>query len=180
MRAFFAFPIPEEIRSRLWRELEPLRRAGPGVAWVASEQLHITLIFLGELDAARARRAQSLLSDPALSYSPFFVELHGLGGFPARGSPRVIFAELTEGVEECRAFHRKLAPLAEDIAPVERRPYIPHVTLGRVKRLGDRLDLASHDGTQARFAIERCVLFESILRRQGALYREVGAIDFVR
>ncbi len=179
MRAFLAFPIPEEVRSRLWQDLEPLRRAGRGVTWVGREQLHITLLFLGELDEAGVRRAKSLLADPALSSAPFAVALGGLGTFPARGSPRVIITEVAEGTEECRAFHGKLAPLAASIAPVERRPYTPHVTVGRVRHPGDRLDLDSYAGPRARFAVERCVLFESILRREGALYREVGAIDFV-
>ena len=180
MRAFFALPIPLEIRNRLWRDLEPLRRAGLGVAWVGAEQLHITLVFLGELDEAGVRSARSILGDPALRRASFTVGLHGLGRFPPRGSPRVIFAELSEGADDCRDFHRRLVPLAEGIAPRESRPYTPHVTLGRVKRAGDCLDLDPYKGMEARFEVERCVLYESILRREGALYREVGAIDFIR
>ncbi len=180
MRAFFAFPIPEEIRERLWQALEPLRRSGRGVSWVGAGQLHVTLVFLGELDESGVSRALELIHHPTLSGVPFSVELGGLGRFPERGSPRVIFARLAQGAEECRAFHRRLAPLTEGLVAPERRPYTPHVTLGRVKSPGELPDLESYDGAGARFAVERCVLFESILRREGAVYREVGAIDFIR
>ncbi len=127
MRCFIALDPPLNLR----HELAMLVRSAPaGFRAMPEKQIHLTLHFLGDLSAATlAQLSDSLgqVRSPVLT-----LELTGLGTFPARGRPRVLW----EGVAKSRPLERLHARLAESLRsvglPPEARPFQPHVTLARI------------------------------------------------
>jgi len=127
------------MRQELWDALAPLRqrREKLPVKWVQPENIHLSLKFLGDVDAAREpelraalKRAAGTLSEPR----PLTLQVTGLGVFPDYHRPRVLWAGVTpdpalellqHGVEQA------FAPLG---FPTEARPFRPHVTLSRAAR----------------------------------------------
>ncbi|MEM9492712.1 MAG: RNA 2',3'-cyclic phosphodiesterase, partial [Myxococcota bacterium] len=121
---------------------ESMRRsaydAGYQIRWVAPATYHVTLKFLGLaapeiLTALRDRLQPRLAELPAFSFTTT-----GIGAFPEPANARVIWA----GIADPDGHLTRLAAAIEDEVarlgfPAERRPYHPHVTLGRVKRTDD-------------------------------------------
>jgi 2'-5' RNA ligase len=97
------------------------------------ENLHVTLRFLGELEAAALSRVQAAL-EAAAATAPFRVAFGGLGGFPTARAPRVVWAGVVAGAAQLSELHDRLeASLARQGISPEGRPFHPHVTLGRVR-----------------------------------------------
>jgi 2'-5' RNA ligase len=128
MRLFVAVNMPEAVQERLAMVSCGL----PGARWVSSDQLHLTLHFIGEVDGAVLRHLQDALAQ--VSCSSFRIGLQGVGLFPLRGkSPHTLWV----GVEQCEpllALHAQVASalIAAGCEP-EQRKYAPHVTLARLK-----------------------------------------------
>ena len=135
MRTFIAVPLEAALRARLAALQEELTAAGPEVKWVEPENLHVTLLFLGEVplresvDVCRAVRAV------AQDLVPFHMSLAGVGCFPNLRRPRTLWAGAGEGRDELIHLHHALeGPLLElGCYRREEREYTPHITLGRMK-----------------------------------------------
>jgi RNA 2',3'-cyclic 3'-phosphodiesterase len=164
------------VREALGRQVERLTRIARGVAWVATDNVHLTLKFLGQVDVARLGEVRDALDRAVSAARPFDLSVHGLGGFPTAARPRVIWAGVGDGV----------APLADLAARVdaalervgferEARPFSPHLTLGRVRepRRDPRLEAAIVEGGGERFGtlhVTRVSLMRSDLSPRGARY----------
>lgn len=134
MRLFIAVNLPADERRAAFAAAAPLRAVDAPVKWVAEENLHLTMKFLGEVDAAGAEPIGDALVAAVRTLKPFDVSLGGVGAFPDSAHPRVIWF----GVEH----HPALELLANDIeravGPLgfepELRPFQPHITLGRARK----------------------------------------------
>jgi len=120
--------------------------------------------------------------DPALRRAPISTGLGGLGQFPPRGIPRVLWVALERGVEEMRAFWERfeqaIAPLGWTPDP---RGFSPHVTVARPGSAALDGDWGSGVEMPALgFSIVECVLFQSVLGRAGAEYLPLKRIPFNR
>ena len=156
-----------------------MRPQATGVAWVAADNLHITLKFLGGVEDTRLSDVADAVG-AAADVRAFDVELRGLGAFPTPTRPRVIwagtadapaFAELAAGVD------RALVALE---FPPEERGFTPHVTLGRVREPRRDPALASALTAGATrpfgmFRVARVSLMRSDLSSRGARYTELAA-----
>ena len=184
MRAFIAFPIPKEVSDGVWVSCRSLRRPDLKVKWVEPQNMHITLLFLGNIDEEHAAKAAQVLKRPSLRRLPFKIAFSGIGQFPPKGAARVVVSRLTEGAEECAAYFEQLkSELAEILVPADKRGFQPHLTLGRVrgKDPSSRLEVQQNMGIElsGSFRVTRCVLFESILNPEGPTYEEISGIDFI-
>lgn len=169
MRSFVAIPLGREIRERL----SALQEGPGGIRWQDPSQMHLTLRFLGELSDEHLDRLEELLE--RISFPVFEIRLSGVGAFPGRESPRVLWAgvdpeprlmELQRDVET--------AATAVGLEPDERE-YIPHVTLGRRKNgsAGEiRAYLDRHaDWKAKKIPVSRFLLFTSRLTQDGAIHK---------
>jgi RNA 2',3'-cyclic 3'-phosphodiesterase len=122
LRLFAAIPIPED----LWDGLFDLEDELPGARWRMGEQFHITLCFYGELAHARARDLDELIAETRAT--PFELQLEGAGWFGKR-NPDSLHVRVRESeplrdlASHCERAARRLG------IPLERGPYVPHVTL---------------------------------------------------
>jgi 2'-5' RNA ligase len=177
VRAFVAIVLADEIRARLAVEVDRLRAVAPEVAWVARDNLHITLKFLGGVDTARLGDVTAALVSAASGMSLFDVGLRGLGGFPSSTRPRVLWAGLDEGAVPTAALAGRVdGALASLGFPPETRVFSAHVTLGRVRapRANPRLaEALTRGGVFGRQRVDRLVLMRSDLSPRGARYTEL-------
>ncbi len=177
MRCFVALDLPEPVRNHLAGL--GAQFAGKGqVKWVPADQLHVTLLFAGDLPDEAAPALGRLLHEvalPALSLS-----LASLDHFPPRGEPRVIWAKLGGDVDALTALQAELAARAEPLGvPRDKRPFVPHVTLGRVKSpfgalaLIDRVREVSKTLRDKPFATTALSLYASELWPEGPRHRQL-------
>src|SRR5919109_768108 len=132
MRLFTAVEIGEAAQARAAALLDELRRrAGRSaphakLTWVAAERMHLTLRFIGEVDAGKGEQIVHALREP-IAMRPFTVHWAGLGSFPPRGAPRVLWIGVQSGREALMAAERQVGARLErlGLAP-EDRPYNPH------------------------------------------------------
>ena len=134
MRLFIAINFPDAMRLRLWHEAAPLRDAGYPVKWVAADNIHLTVKFLGEVDESRAGAIKDGLRRAAGDTKTFAVPVGQFGAFPSAKRPRVLWV----GCET-----QPVLGLWADAVEQERsqlgfepegRAFRPHVTIGRVRR----------------------------------------------
>jgi len=135
MRTFIAVPLDDAIRSRAVALQGQLAQAGAGVKWVERENLHVTLLFLGEVDAREVLDVCRVVQTAANAISPFEIEVTGVGGFPNLRRPRTLWVGVGTGSAEMVRLHDALEkPLLElGCYRREDRGFTPHVTLGRIK-----------------------------------------------
>jgi len=140
MRLFVGIELPDAARNAASREADRLRtrieREAPRAVlrWVPSDNLHITLWFIGEVNDARAEDIRDAVSVP-FAVPAFTLRVGGGGTFPPSGDPRAVWLGLVHGGDSLIAIYNELAarfaPLG--FAP-EKRPYSPHLTVARVKQ----------------------------------------------
>lgn len=181
MRLFVAVDVDEAARAAIAEEQRRLRAASDGVSpvrWVRPEHLHLTLVFLGEVENARAEEVVAAIGRP-VNRAPIDVTFAGFGAFPPRGAPRALWLGIGAGETELCDLQRALAMrVAQLEIPVESRPFSAHLTLGRWKasRPSDRTHLARafHDRVVARTRIDRATLYQSRLSSAGPTYTELA------
>ena len=174
MRAFVAMEISDEVRSALVRAQQELARSPAKVKWVAPQNIHLTLKFLGEIDAETVGPVKAALAEAA-GGGPVAFTVEGLGAFPPRGAPRVVWAGVSRGADPIARVQAALERAFRPLGFQAERRFVPHLTLGRVKsrqgadELRSALERRAGTGFGACTAAE-VVLFESTLTPQGAIY----------
>ena len=180
-RLFVAAWLPAAVRAEAAEVSERLRATGADVRWVPPENLHVTLRFLGDVEDDRVDGLVGCLSRAFAACEPFGIRLSGLGRFPPRGAPRVVWVGMESGKREIASLASitEKALLAEGFLDrIEERPFRAHVTLGRprssrgVGRLLDLLEELPFDGRTHLF--EEVRLVESRLSPRGAKYHAVA------
>ena len=185
MRLFIAIDLSDEQKKALrrlqWRAQEYLA----GVKWITPEGMHLTLKFLGDVEAERFSAIRAALAETAAVTAPFIFRPGGVGVFPGVRRARVIWAGLMAGKQALVATAARLEKsLARDAGfPLERRPLVPHLTIGRMRRPVDEehvkkflhLEAAFQTGEKTAGAM---VLYESRLGRDGAAYTALQKIQF--
>lgn len=175
VRTFIALDLSDDAREFLAARQDRLRRAGGDVRWVRPDRVHLTLVFLGEVAVDRLGNLESAVRGAAAQAGPMTLRAGGAGQFPPRGRPRVIWTALDEPTGALLALQKALAeataPFAEE---VEDRPYVPHVTLGRVRggevgRLADAVAAMAAE-TGPAFGVREAVLYRSRLSPEGPTY----------
>lgn len=175
IRCFVAVEIPEPLRVVIGNTIEALRQCGGDVKWVSNENIHITLKFLGDTEESLLSDIQERLSKKLFNYKPFCIRISGAGSFPPGKHPRVIWI----GIEESSALkilHGEVeAGMRELGYAAEERPFLAHITIGRV-RSGRRLSemakkLAESRGSEiGNFEVRSIKLMKSELGREGPVY----------
>jgi 2'-5' RNA ligase len=134
LRCFVAVELPDGLRETIADHFAREGRAVAVVRWVPAANLHLTLKFLGDIEAQRLPTLQGALAQALAGAAPFTLALRGAGAFPTPERPRVIWVGAGKGAAEVSAMaaavEGALAPLG--FAP-EARPFAPHLTVGRVK-----------------------------------------------
>lgn len=176
MRVFLGIPLPASLARETYACTSGLRERLPDVKWVRAENYHITVLFLGEIDDSEISRVAGLLG--AIDFGCGAGAILGtIGQFPPRGALKVVYAGLAEGGDCCVSVQAMVSSALPEYA--ERRPYVPHITLGRAKS-GRRVVLTRDSGPLPAdpFRLEEIVLYRSLLSPAGAEYRNLYSWSF--
>lgn len=174
IRAFIAVDLSDEARAVLADVRETLVSQTPkgAVKWVQPHRIHLTLRFLGNTPLADLDRLAAALDSVALQHVPFGLALGALGCFPNERRPRVIWVGVEGDLAQAEALRNSIE---DTLAPLgwerEKRPFRPHLTLGRVKERGAAVELPWGKGVApAAIDVGEIILFESQLQPQGPRY----------
>ena len=172
MRAFVALPLPEAFELRLRALMRELGPSLPGLRFVRPEGVHLTLRFLGSATSEQLNTLGPLLASAAERCGRGSARVSGLGVFPERGAPRVLWLGLELPVpylalqRDCEA-----AAVSAGFA-AEGRPFHPHLTLGRWKDRAGRPRLPETDLSSC--SLDELVLFRSDSRQGGSVYTKLA------
>jgi RNA 2',3'-cyclic 3'-phosphodiesterase len=169
-RLFVGLELPPSCKSALFA-LDP---HFPGLRWLPEEQLHLTLSFLGEVEASAYDRLCQILS--GVRVPPFFLPLSGVGVFNSRNRPSVVWVGVGNGHPHLFALHRHIqdSVLSAGLEP-DLKPFHPHVTVGRGNGISNQAlqpFLRSH--AEAEFGLVNVTgfgLYSSVLAATGAIHR---------
>jgi 2'-5' RNA ligase len=175
-RLFVAFEVPDDVQDAIDEAIAPLRDRFPAARWVARENRHVTLKFLGPTPPRLGDRVRDGLGTVARGIAPIETGTTSIGAFPGGRRARVLWAGLddTDGRQAglARALDRALAPEF----PPETRAFTPHCTVARsdppLRLAAADLDVALRPVT---FTVERVVLFRSHLRRPAPRYEPIAS-----
>jgi 2'-5' RNA ligase len=152
IRAFLAVELDESLRAAIEQVQRELRdridrqlRRDTRIRWVRPESIHVTVKFLGDIEEALVDRIGQALGPALAGTSRFTVPVGGVGVFPNRNGPRVLWigcaggAEQSEEVGRWRRLHQAVERTLEPLGfAAEAKPFSPHLTLARIKD-GERL-----------------------------------------
>jgi 2'-5' RNA ligase len=180
MRLFVAVEIAPAVRAAAAALIESLRERAQRLAprsritWVTADRLHVTVRFIGYVDAPTANLVRQVLASP-LEQDAFSLTIAGVGTLPPKGPPRVVWAGLTEGRASMTAIEGQVSDrLAGAGIAAEERPYSPHLTLARVREAAGLRSAALlgavHDRILGATTVEAITLFESRLSPKGPTY----------
>ncbi len=169
VRLFVACALPPPVRDALVAFATPL----PGVAWTRPEQLHLTLRFLGDVEQPRIEALQERLQ--TVRVEPFLLPVSGLGAFPSKNAPRVLWAGVGSGHPHLFQLRQRLddALLAEGL-DFDVRTFHPHVTVARCTETA--AGAAHHwlhlhrEFSAPPFRVDSFALWSSELRPEGAVH----------
>ena len=168
MRTFVAIEIPSDLKQRLRAQQKRLQdrlaspdltkfrqtsklltkrheisvKLPPVLRWTNTDNLHLTLRFLGETEDARRRRMQAGLAEIAAAHEPFTLALSGLGCFHSWEKLRVLWVGISGETAALQSLQAEIETLARQAGfEPERRPFSPHITLARSVRGAPRSGL---------------------------------------
>jgi RNA 2',3'-cyclic 3'-phosphodiesterase len=157
------------ISNSLRAVIEPRAKA----SWVRPDRLHLTLHFFGYADAEIEQRLRGAFGQP-IAEAPFDVSFSGLGFFPQRGSPRVLWLGVAAGLSALRRIHAISARDVRRALPEQTtQPFTPHLTVARFRdrtpraKLAELTDIPPIAGPSR---IDRVTLYESRLSPGGPTY----------
>jgi 2'-5' RNA ligase len=133
LRCFIALELPKELKSDISSLTENLRDSGADVRWVPSENLHLTLKFLGNVPEEGLPGIRERVEEAAARSRSFKALLSGVGVFPGARRPRVVWIGL-EDADELPALQGRIDENLRALGfQPEGRPFSPHLTIGRVR-----------------------------------------------
>ena len=135
--------------------------------------------FLGDVAEDDLSRVEQALEQLRGRHEPFEVETSGFGAFPSERKARILWAGVGEGSGQLRAVARSVDDLLEPVGfEREKRPYVPHLTLGRARGRRAKLDGASVSPPALRFTVSGVDLVESVPGEGGVTYSVLETYSF--
>lgn len=180
IRSFLAFELTEGLLSELSTIYNHSKERLSGVRWVSLHNIHLTVVFLGEIREENLNPIKVSLEGITHKYGPFKMRINKLGIFGSRHNPRVLWVGMegdTKLMEYLKSYIEKvLEPFG---IKRENRPFKPHLTLGRFKEgFKDGVELErlleqykEINGMEEVF--DELCLFKSQLTPTGSIYEKL-------
>ncbi|MBE3092661.1 MAG: RNA 2',3'-cyclic phosphodiesterase [Chloroflexi bacterium] len=140
VRSFIAVNLNPEIKEYLISLQANLSIPETKIKWVEKNNLHLTMKFLGYVSLEQTELIKSILKEITSRYSPFIIKLSSdMGMFPTYKMPRIIWVGMKEGISELKGLYNYLENnLSSKGFPREDKDFSGHITIGRVKFIGDK------------------------------------------
>lgn len=153
------------------------------ITWVNPTVMHLTIKFFGEISVDQIPAISKCLQEATQKVQSFELEVKNTGMFGSRYDPRVIWF----GIEDGNALKELFISVSDQLQTIgilpDRQNFVPHLTIGRIKEIKNKQNFQatleqfrSHES--GRQTIREMILFESILRREGPIYKHVEVFSF--
>jgi len=189
-RLFVPISLPEQIKDTMAAAQSELRQSLPerSVSWANPKQLHLTLKFLGRVEAAQVEALSGQLRAVCQEFAPLTLRARCVDTFPDARFPRVIWAGVTDGGSQLLKMQSAVETASRNfIAPEPEQKFTGHVTLGRVRRINRRdskvlLRLLSGmaDRVFGEWTASEIELMRSELASDGARHTSIGTVPLSR
>jgi 2'-5' RNA ligase len=135
IRSFVAIELPEEAKKGLTRLRKQLERDEHRfVKWVDPGGIHLTLKFLGNIPSRQVKEIAETMGKAVQGILSFHLEISGLGAFPSLRQARVLWVGVGGELDQLSSLQQKIdSALAALGFPKEERPFVPHLTLARIR-----------------------------------------------
>lgn len=177
-RVFIALKVePDENLKRIYSNFRSLL-ADEKITWVDTSCIHITLVFLGDIQDKIIKSAETALRELCAGFKEFSFNLKGTGVFKSLNDPRVIWIGIEQSDELMKLNQVVVNGLRNNGFILEDRSFKPHLTLGRIKYLKD-IETLRHlldkykDTLILKIDVSEVILFESILKQTGPVYNPI-------
>jgi 2'-5' RNA ligase len=146
IRAFVAIELPDSLIQVVLDLIETLQDL-PGsrqLRWVKPQALHLTLVFLGDVDFEIVPDISVALRTCALNQASFEIALAQPGAFPSWERARILHLGVADPSHQVSELQRSISKALEPLGfKPEKRRFTPHITLARVRNKADRDELAT-------------------------------------
>jgi len=187
IRSFIAIELPDDLKEGL-AQLQANLKEGiePPVKWVNPYGIHLTLKFLGNVAVINIDKITRAMEKAAQGISPFELKTKELGVFPNLKRVQVIWVGIGGEMDRLNQFQKRielnLAPLGFSR---ESRPFVPHLTLCRVRDWisPDERQIFGQRITDTKFEavytikVDSISLIKSQLTREGAIYSQISSVE---
>jgi len=187
IRSFIAIELSEEVKRGLAKLRSELERAEhPFVKWVDIGGIHLTLKFLGNIPFKQVDEITEAIKEATQGISPFHLEISGLGAFPNLKQPRVLWVGIGEEIDKLLSLQQKIDSALVSLGfTKEERPFVPHLTLARVRqgaspaerRSFGELAMSTSFETRYPLDIKSISLMRSQLTPEGAIYTCLSVVE---
>ena len=186
IRTFIAIGLPDKVKKEL-ANIESVLKSGntTPVKWVDPDSIHLTLKFLGDIDADRISEVLDYLREASTDISPFTLKIEGLGVFPNPKRTQIVWAGLDGDMSELGRLQQNIETGMDKLGfKRENRKFSPHLTLGRVRNQAtpaerERLGtvVTGTPFSTGFINVDSINLMKSRLTRQGAIYTRLDSIS---
>jgi RNA 2',3'-cyclic 3'-phosphodiesterase len=186
IRTFVAVELAPRVMKRAGDLIDKLRVASAQVNWVKTQQMHLTLKFLGDVPDIETPDICRVVAEVAHGFEPFEITFRGAGAFPTSEHPRTLWIGIEDGAEAlCELQSAIETALKEKLGfPKEARRFQPHLTIGRVKHesaaakgeLKELLEKHVHFDADLS-VIDEVVVFASFLSRSAPSHEALGRAE---
>lgn len=181
VRSFIALDLPPTVKRALEDVAVRLSGTLDAVRWVKSENIHLTLKFLGDVQEDRFPDLQDAIDRVGTAFGPIQLGLDAVGAFPSPGRARVIWVGLSGDLLQLNRMHLEMDSAALECGfEPETRPFRPHLTLGRSRSATVSLPDVDQMVSPILFEAARLRLIRSDLGRRGARYTDLHSVVLKR
>jgi 2'-5' RNA ligase len=182
IRTFIAVDLDDPVIEKICNVIEILNSRITEIRWLGKENLHLTLKFLGNIAESQVEPIAAALRHTLGLFSPCTISAKRLGVFPDFRRPKILWVGLTGDhlVQLAAMIESALVPFG--FIP-EKRAFTPHLTIGRwregsrpPKNLRQEID-SWNDFEFGACAVRQIVLFQSVLKPEGASYSQLKTIQ---
>ncbi len=175
-RTFIAIPVSSEYGLSQKLKIFSTGNWGANIKWVPSHQWHFTLAFLGETTYENEVKVKSILSSLVAGIKAFDISFDGIGLFPHKRNPKVIWVGIEKSpfIESiANNIHHQLKIAGVDF---DAKPFVPHLTIGRVKQLMSQEDFKRRFescviSSPIKTPLNELVFYQSVPEKHGPVYQ---------
>ncbi len=185
IRVFLAIELPEDIQALIEGIKERLMPVLVGIRWPRQEGIHLTLTFFGDLFEDDVVRISEVIERNLRDIAPMELNVGLPGGFPSLKRSRVLWLGIGGDTQRLAVLQAAIQKDLEECGfPGEKRPFKPHLTLGRVRSRGGVIfgteEVIEKTGELdvSRFDVRELILFKSELKPGGAIYTKLAGFPF--
>jgi 2'-5' RNA ligase len=176
IRTFIAIDLPPFVKDLIGRSIAQFDKTQHGTRWIKTENLHITLKFIGEHDTNLTEKIKNILDSIARVEQSFEIQISYTGAFPNKTNPRIIWQKIESQpprdlINLQSSIENKLELIGIER---EKRNFSSHLTIGRVRQPANLREFwmyeKKHPSPHITFKAKSFSLYQSILKQKGAQY----------